>query len=343
MTMNATGDSFGWFSVDCEMISTAEARVFVCHHEPAHRAYLLRMSHEEAEGRRARAPQGPPDNADLELPNVRATTAAASRLYPGRYLGNTLLAGSGRIVLPEYYGVLDGRYLLPVSVVYRRRDAIPFGDLLDISSFLVCILPFWENLWLLLISETGLLARGSVAFDVWKDRWQHLIRDSGLGRQLLDDLPADLSGRVGAEIAAIVNGHELGIGPSFDESTIIRLITAFTGGRLTREQIAATLSCPFFRMNITIHDLHYAVALSELTEPKDWLFQSPLEWLGPSVLALPTIISGLTEQPSVFPDDSDAFEQCPPPDKTMLTRFSLFLQDPERRVRPYIALEERSS
>jgi hypothetical protein len=339
MTTSVSRHSFGWFEIDDEIISTVEARVFSCDHKPANRSYLLRVPPEEAGNWQSSTRQLRLRNAELELPNVRATVAATGKLYTDRYFGHPAGADSDRLVIPEYYGVLDDHYLIPVSAVYRRRGSIPFEDLLVVPSALFSVLPFWENLWLLLTSESALLASGTIAFDVWKDRWQHLIRGSQLGRQLIDDMPAEMSDHLGSQIEAIANDHETDPGPPFEESIIIRLITSATAKQLTEQQVAAALSCPFFRMNVTIHDLHYAVALINLTQPQDWLFQSPIEWLGPSILILPTIVRGLLVQPSSFPDDSDAFERCPPPDEAMLTRFSLFLRDPERTVRPYLALE----
>jgi hypothetical protein len=330
----AHGPRFGWFALEDELARVAEARVFVCHHLPAHRSYVLRVP--EAEGAWG---DEPPSNAVLERANARATAAATASLHARRRSGRRRAAIGQVLVMPEYYGVLDQRYLVPLSAAYRRRDAIGFEQLLLIPSALIRILPFWENLWLLLVSETGLLARGTVPFEAWRTRWSDLVRGSGLGRQLLDDLPEGTGDRLGAEIAALVHGDELGPGPSLEESAVLRLMTAVTASRLDEAQVSASLTCPFFRMNVTAHDLHYAVALSRLMEPQSWLVQSALEWLGPTILALPRVLDGLLEQPVAFPDDGGAFEPCPPPDDATMSRFPLLVQDPERTVRPFIALE----
>jgi hypothetical protein len=328
---------FGWFSVETELASAADARVFHCFHVPAQRSYVLRLpAGDEASW------HGPPGNAVLEHPNARATATATGSMYPRRYFGRGRSGGGDEVVLPEYYGVLDLRYLVPVSAVYRRRGAVEFERLLAFASEFMRVLPFWENLWLLLTSEADLMARGSVPFESWSARWSDLIRGSSLGRQLLDDLPEGTGERVAAGIAALV-GEDLGPGPSFEESAILRLMTAVTGSQLDEAQVEASLSCPFFRMNVTLHDLRYAVALLGLMEAQTWLVQSPLEWLGPTMLSLPPIVNGLLEQPAAFPDDAGAFESCAAPDDETLSRFSLFVQDPERTVRPYLALEREEA
>ncbi|WP_239405182.1 hypothetical protein [Frankia sp. Cj3] len=335
MTENVSNRTFGWFETADEIITTAEGHTFTCRHVPTNRTYLLRVSTGEVkDGWRT------PHNSALELPTVHATVAATAKLYSSSPPDRDFVPEPGGLILPEYHGVLDARYLVPVSAVYRRRGAIPFENLLSIPSALVHIFPFWENLWLLLTSETSLLATSAIPFDVWEDRWQHLVRGSELGRQLFREMPAGLSGRVATRIASIVNSQELGVGPSLEESSIIRLMIATAGKQVTKKQVEASLACPFFRMNTTVHDLHYAVALAALLQPQEWLFQSPLEWLGPTALIIPTIIDGLLAQPSAFPDDSSAFERCPPPDEATLTRFSLFLREPELTVRPYLTLQE---
>jgi hypothetical protein len=330
--------SFGWFTVDRELTATAESRLFVVRHRPAHRAYFIRLSDEELHNWRGDPHRVSLHNAAVELANVRAVAASTSRLYSAHSLRRDRPAHGASIVIPQYYGVLNDRYLVPVSAVYRRRGAVPFESVLDTPGSLMRIFPFWENLWLFLVAETSLLAGGSLTFEQWRGRWAHLIAGSALGQQLVRDMPEDLSGRLSAAIVDMAAGENADDGPSLEDSAVFRLIIAYAGRRLREEDVAASLSCPFFRMNVTLRDLHYAVALRGLVVPRPWLFQQPLEWLGPSILVLPDILDALVEQPSSFPDDGDDFEPAQPPDGSTLGRFTLFLQDPDQTNRPYLAL-----
>jgi len=329
--------SSGWFRVERELAITTDARVFLCSHLPAHRAYLLRIPPGLSSA--TPAPLSSTQNSGLELGNVRGTAAAAAALYRQRYFGKERAHSDTSLVVPEYYGVVDSRYLMPASATYRRRGAVGFDAVTAISDLLVRMTPFWENLSLLVSAETSLMAGGSISYDAWESRWRRLLRGSSLGRDLLAHPPDGVQGRMAAQIAELVDDTTLGPGPALEDSTVLRLMVAVATRRLTDEQVKDALSCPFLRMNITIHDLTYAVALLNLLQPQDWLLQSPVEWLGPTLFVLPTITDGLVEQPATFPDDAPAFEPCPPPDDATLGRFEVFVQDPERTVRPYLALE----
>jgi hypothetical protein len=189
------------------------------------------------------------------------------------------------------------------------------------------------------MAETEMLASGTVSLEVWDERWRYLVCGSNLGCRLIGDLPSGIQDRQAAHIAACVADCGLGPGPIFDESAVVRLLTGVVTKRFTESEVEASLACPFFRLNVTVHDLHYTVALTRLMQPQRWLVQSPLEWLGPTVLPLPTVINGLTAQPATFPDGAEKFEQISAPDERTIRRFTSFVQDPELIARPYIALE----
>lgn len=330
---------FGWFAVTQELTATADARLFVCEHRPAHRAYFLRLTDAETRRWRGNSDAAAPRNATVEAENARTVATSTGRFYPDQYFNRARTAASQNIVVPQYYGVRDDRYLIPASAVYRRRGAVPFETILDIPGSMMQIFPFWENLWLLLVSETSLLGGGSNTFEQWRDRWGHLVASSDLGRKLIRQMPENLPGRLVAAITEAAAPGSADEGPALEESAVFRLIIAYAGRQLTEDQVTASLSCPFFRMNVTLSDLHYVVALRGLLEPQPWLMQEPLEWLGPSVLVLPHMLHALARQPSAFPDDREDFEPTTAPDEATLERFSLFLRDPEQTNRPYLALQ----
>jgi hypothetical protein len=324
----------GWFEVGDEVTRAGDIGVVHCRHLPAHRTYLMRRP----------ITGGPPgdgalaDNAETEIVNVRTTAVAAAKLYPGRYWGTDRLAQEPDYMLREYYGVLDGCYLVPVSAIYRVRGAMPFEALLRISPARVQGSGFWEDLWLLLASETGLLASGSLPLEEWDERWRYLVCGSALGRRLVEHLPAGTPERLTRHVWSCVRDDSLGPGPAFEESMVARLLMGTAISLFGESEVEASLVCPFFRVNVAIHDLHYAVALNRLLAPRRWLLQSPIQWLGQTLSSLPTVLRGLLVQPVALPQAGERFEQVAAPDDEMVSRFRCFVQDPELIGRPYLAL-----
>jgi hypothetical protein len=327
---------FGWFRILKKIGGGAEAEVFECHHMPTGRVYVLRLHIEDDEVWERTEPMLPPRNYTIEHNNARGTVA-----YGGAV---SIKVGKRRrskdewtVLVTQLYGVRDNKYLLPVSNTYQRRGAVSFERLLDLP-LPFDMLPFWENLGLLAQAETGLLKSGTIPIEAWQERWGVLLRDARL-RTWTDEAVADLPPQLRAAVDECLNQEFIG-GPSLEQSAVARIVLARLTKTVTKDELAASLSCPFFRMNITLRDLHYTMQLLRLYSDVPWLLQGPVEWLGASAgEVLLEIANGLIEQPDQYPEAGERFEKCAPPSEEVLSRYDLIVQDFAASKQQYLSLE----
>jgi hypothetical protein len=325
---------FGWFRIMEKFGSGAEAEVFQCHHVPTGRVYVLRLHVEDDEVWERAEPMLPPRNCTIEHANARGTVISSQFYYD---YTEKQTGEDWKFVAAELFGVRDNKYLIPISNVYQRPGAIKFEQLLNLPLPLE-ILPFWESIGLLAQAETGLLKSGSIPIEKWRERWGFLLQDA-LVRQWINDPMADLSPQLRSAVEASLSKAII-IGPSLEKSAVARIMVARMTKTVTKEELATSLSCPFFRMNITLRDLEYTIRLLRLYTAVPWLIQDPIEWLGSSAVdILLEIANGLASQPYRYPEDKKRFKKCSPPSEEVQAGYDLILQDLAASRQQFLSLE----
>jgi hypothetical protein len=325
---------FGWFRILEKIGGGAEAEVFKCHHMPTGRVYVLRLHIEDDEVWERAEPMLPPRNYTIEHANARGTAGFSQHAYE---FSKRRSKDEWTVLATQLYGVRENKYLLPVSNTYRRLGAVSFEQILDLPLPFE-LLPFWENLGLLAQSETSLLESGTISFETWRERWGALLRDTRL-RTWVNDSIAALPPQLRAVVDECLN-QEIIRGPSLGESAVARIVLARLLKVMTKDELAASLSCPFFRMNITLRDLHYTVDLLRLYSDAPWILGGPIEWLGaPAGEVLLEIAQGLSDRPDQYPEARERFEKCAPPSAEVLAGYDLILQDVAASHQEFLSLE----
>lgn len=335
---NYENQNFGWFRIMDKFGVGAEAEVFHCLHVPTNRVYVLRLDVEDDAIWERSQPMLPPRNYTIERRNVRGSAQAAqlfSQMEKDKDAPRSEEGWSFRVT--ELYGVRDNKYLLPVSNIYRRRGAFSFDQVLDLNRAFTK-LSFWEDIGLLAQAETRLLNSNSISIETWKERWGILLHESKL-RTWIEAPLADLPQQLGTAVKECLN-REIIIGPCLEESAIASIIVARSLNIMTQSELEASLRCPFFRMNITLRDLHYVVSLLELYSEVPWILHGTTEVLDASAgLILTAIAHGLSVQPDQDPDSSEQFEPCEPPSEDILARYDLILQELAASHQQFLSLK----
>ncbi|MFJ6988650.1 MULTISPECIES: hypothetical protein [unclassified Streptomyces] len=332
------GQDFAWFSIAKHIGSGAEAEVYLCWHAPTQRSYVLRLPAEDDSLWERDGPLMPPVNSLIEHRN------AIGSAHAGLTRDGLKMVVKGQefsFSIVQLYGVRDGRYLLPVSNNWSRKGALSFGAVLDVSPSLPATMPFWEMLQHLLVVDCYFLDQGRLNEAEWHGRWETLLAHSSSldgGLQF-----AEYSPRARSLIDACGAGSSTMDGPTLEESAVMRIIYGVLAGRFTLDQIEASLSCPFFRLNITVHDIQYALCLLRLYQEVDWV-ESVARMLGPAPLQpLLTLLDGFTRQPLDHGADRSEFESVAPPLPETLEQYPLIVQEVASGNQPYAALERVES
>ncbi|MFE9658911.1 hypothetical protein [Streptomyces sp. NPDC005955] len=327
------GRDFAWFGIGQHLGSGADAEVFLCRHAPTRRSYVMRLPAAEDALWERDTPLLPPVNALIEHPNARGS-AVANDLYDDLEIS----VDGQRVAFStvQLYGVREDRYLLPASNTHQRKGALSFERVLDVPAALTRTTLFWERVQHLLAADCHFLGSGHLSETGWLHRWGALLpRNPALADALdLSELPPRVR-----SLLALRPTDGLPVGPQLDESAVLRIMYGVLAGTFTPDDVKASLSCPFFRMNITVHDLVYVLALYRLYQPVDWI-ESPSTWLGPHhAETLLALLDGLSRQPLDLRADRSEFERTDPPDRAALEQYPLVLQDAAGSRQEYVALE----
>lgn len=311
---------FGDFRIDRNIGSGKEAEVFLCQHITTGRYYVLRLSIADDlvwDGK----PLIPPVNFSIERANAQ-----------GSWLLNTQFA-KGRmhtIGCTPIYGVLDNRYLVPVSSPVRVKSSWDVDMILKASpSDDLFLFELWEDIVLSMIA--GAYGPREEPDNQWKTNWEHLIggkilieamkrylEGSGLSRQEKDQVIKNIS----------VTQFD---GPEFAENLLLRLCGCVSRNRMTLEEARATLQCFYFRINVTGHDLDQIIAAYKALLANTVGMET-------SILLLNFVLNELTKKPLDEYDNPEHFEiRTIEPDTS---RFQLFIQEHAGLSQDVLYLEE---
>ncbi|NIP26547.1 MAG: hypothetical protein GWN67_19225 [Phycisphaerae bacterium] len=312
---NYIGKTFGAFTITGEVGHGAEAEVLACQHDPTGLIYILRLDINED-----RLWQGdpliPPINSHLEKKNIHGTWVMERQQYEFTLKSLKDDPDACKITSPAIYGVLDTRYLVPVSSPIRVKNALNVDHVLragpadDILFF-----EMWEDIVLTMIpgayDESG-------PSQEWKDKWKNLVGGSILQCAMEKYLNAgSLSSEQKQRVLTAISGYNTDR-PEFAENLLLRLCGCLSRNRISLDEARATLQCLHFRRNVTVHEAQQMIDAASLLQENPLCSENSL-----SLLAL--VLNELSNpplDPFQTPEQFAVQEEEP-----SIEQFDLFLQE----------------
>lgn len=306
---------FGSFTILYQLGHGAEAEVFLCIDSRTHRAYVLRLSiHDDSawDGE----PEIPPRNSSIEKANAIGSWHA-KQAYEAYTSGPD--DGGWTINVPVVYGLLNQRYLIPVSDPFILRDSLSINRLLEISPPNdLYLFEAWEDIALTSLHYLDLLAKGALSRQAWEQNWGPLIHghimQQALGRYMHG---GTLSAQEQAAIMSLVPDSYPEF-PPLAENIILRLIGAITRGRCGLNEALRTLKSKYLRENLSYAELTQILLARDRLQENSSGSDTSLKLIELSVMKLTEDVFNHKDQPSEF---ELAVTQTPIDD------FPLFLQE----------------
>ena len=151
---------------------------------------------------------------------------------------------------PHYYAVTPSGRIQPITAGWRVRSALDI-DRID-------AMPRPQPQTSLLYACAALLMFIDAAADTrpdeeWKTRWEDLAGGREL-LQVLNPLILSLDKRRADRVLTRLHACEQST-PPLTENSLIRLHAAFEAGETDAGGYAATLKCPFFRLNVSVGEI----------------------------------------------------------------------------------------
>lgn len=312
------GCAFGSFEIEHHVAHGAEAEVYCVRDSKHDRRLILRLDPNDDELWDA-DPMLPPRNSSLEVRNAKGTWVAALNYRIRVSVDNKEF----KFACASIYGVVDQRFLIPVTARFRVKNALspdyilaasPFGPFSD--------RPLWEVLAIRLVVETAALLDGKLSEREWDEHWSRFATEPRLepSRRLFLQNSV-FSDRQAAIERVIITRTPQGLLPVF-KNLLVRLAIARVDGKVSEEQLRASLKCRHFRINVSTWEIGQLLALYSVIEHCNETTFPPQT---KSLNAIKSILNGLLEQPlNEWDFHDEVVEQATQPD---LDQFSLFLQE----------------
>ncbi len=194
----------------------------------------------------------PPFNYSIEHKNVRGTFVANLH-YPTQVRVDSQTFFFKNVTV---YGVLDLRYLIPLSDPFKVKNSISIRQLLDISRTKdLYSSPLWEMFIATMMSEAYLVNQNGFHEDAWDQKWKYLTGGAILTRAMQNYLEG--GGLAGAEKKAIISRISASdsMGYELAENLLIRLFDCVLRDFISLETAKATIRCQHFRSNLSSHEI----------------------------------------------------------------------------------------
>jgi hypothetical protein len=307
------GATFGSFAIDKYLESGKEADVFACSDRRTGLAYVLRLDSAD-QAVWAGPPLLPPRNASIERANAKGSWLFSSGLWQSNVEGRRSDPEFVIMVAPDLYGVVDSRYLVPVSSPVRVRDVPDVDAVIErVPPATVCQSLVWHELSQAIAAQ--LEPPLTLADDVLESALGRVgcpsLAESATPWLLFADIVPDWHDRA-QRLLAGAEGN-----PGLEENLMLRLVCGIGKGFFTVEEMKACFRCRHFRANISAEEVHQLLAVRNLVSTIiGFSTTSVLEWM----------TSQLQIEPASEIADATEFELRE--NQRDLDRFELFLQTP---------------
>ncbi len=312
------GCGFGSFEIERHVAHGAEAEVYCVRDFKHDRRLILRLDPNDDELWDG-DPMIPPRNRTLEVRGAIGTWAIA----PGYRVRVSVDQHEFKFAWASIYGVLDQRFLIPVTARFRVKNALSPDHILDACGFeLFSDRPLWESIAIRLVIDTTDMLEGKLSELEWDQHWSRFATEPRLefSRRLFlqNSVYADRQ----ADIERVISTRTPeGLLPVF-KNLLVRLAIARADGKVSEEQLRASLKCRHFRINVASWEIGQLMVLYSVIEHCNEMTFPP-EVDVPKAIA--SILHGLSEQPlNEWDFHDEVVEQEKQPD---LDQFSLFLQE----------------
>lgn len=313
-TSDYMGQIFGPFRIWEVIGEGAEAEVYRCEHQATGRQYVLRLDAQD-ETLWAGKPVIPPFNSAIEAKNAKGAWVYATVGYRQTLEARREDKDAWAVAVPAIYGVLAGRYLVPVASPVRVRHAWDVDRLFSAAPADRMYSGILQEVLNYLVGTAMVAGHSPQGSSDWKDRWGTLA--SG---KLLIAAVADYARSVGLGdqqkvVLRLIGTADSGE-PEMAENLLVRLCACLESGAMTRTEAEATLRDLHFRVNVSVRDVQQAVDLWGILKHFSSKNLLPI---------LQFVMEGMTNQPADAYDEAKIFEvRERQPD---LDQYNLFLQE----------------
>jgi hypothetical protein len=308
------GKEFGDFLVESNIGHGAEAEVYQCLHRSTGLRYVLRLDVKD-DSLWGAAPCLPPRNASIERANANGSWNASAFYYQTTLEKLKTDKDTWKFTVPAIYGVLGTRYLVPVASPVRVKGALGIDEVLRLApADDLYLFAMWEDIVLQMIGG----AYSDPPEAGWEQKWRSLVGGTILQKAMAVYLAGgSLSSQEKQIVLKNVEKSRMG-GPELAENVLLRLCGAVSRGRVSLEQLKATLRCKHFRFNVTALEIQqmidaYKILKSEFVHPED------------SLALLGFVFGELTQLPRDPIENHEEFETRTAQPST--EQFTLFLQE----------------
>jgi hypothetical protein len=307
------GKEFGSFRIGDMAGHGFEAEVYKCTHLPTGIVFILRLDIGD-ESLWSGAALLPPVNATIEVPNAKGAWM----------ISKSCTESSLSLRCVDIFGVLENRYLTPVTAPLRLRDAYDIADVLGLP-------PLSSEHHFTLMDSFGLYSDlictmccqalyQELDDTTWGERWSCLV-----GGRFLKTIVPDFLRSIGAneqqqqkaEMRILRNETALELA----DNIVLRLWWALRCHRITLAQFAATLMCPYFRLNISkVEFCQLVTGLNNLRSQGNYVSDS-LQGSRQFLDQVVRILASESPKRTVAPELFEIRDEQPD-----LSQFTLFLQ-----------------
>lgn len=264
------GKRFGEFTIVALVNNNEDIVTFSCFNEETRFFYVLRLSLSEKDLWKAE-PLLPPINYKLEIENVIAARIIAPEYYSKSfeeesYL-NKLFSNKNKkrkdwvFDLPDIYGVIQNKYLIPLSSPVRVKLSWDIDKLLNVPiEFNVhSYFQLWEDVISSMVVDYYNISKDN--FNEWEEKWGKIyggdvMKDSV--SEFIDN--GDMSDIKKLRINNIFSKSKKGQIP-LAENLLFILCACMEKGEITPDEVKATLMCKHFRLNLSIFEINQIIAL----------------------------------------------------------------------------------
>lgn len=323
---------FGSFEIERHVAHGAEAEVYCVRDFKHDRRLILRLDPNDDELWDG-DPVVPPRNGSLETRNAFGTWAGAPNYR------RPVDKHGFKFAMASVYGILDQRFLIPVTARFRVKNALSPDHVLDASAFeQFSDRPVWEGIAIRLVIDTADLLEGKLPENEWDEHWSRFATEPRLefSRRLFlqNSVYADRQADIERVIATRTPE---GLMPVF-KNLLVRLAIARADENVSEEQLRASLKCRHFRINVSNWEIGQLLVLYSVIDHCNEMSFPPETDVPKAIMS---ILHGLSEQPlNEWDFHDEVVEQEKQPD---LDRFSLFLQEYVVDNLPFPAVQRSKS
>jgi hypothetical protein len=320
------GLRFGPFIIARQIGAGVEAEAFLVYNEMTQRPLVLRLDANDDRIWEAE-PIIPPFNYSLECRNIKGSFVdSLNRTFLKIAVDSEVFTFKNVTI----YGVLDLRYLIPLSDPFKVKNSISIRQLLSITHLEnLYSSELWEMFALAMLSKAHLANQDKLHEEDWNHKWKYLAGGAILTAAVQNYLEG--GGLTSREKSAIITriASKEAIKHELAENLLIRLFECILRGFISLETAKATMRCEHFRTNLNLDEIAQFMVCCEILDQ--------IIGKGPHLRVATEILKCLQFQPYSKHEGPEFFEYAFPdgPNENMqafienhsVDDFNLFLQE----------------